>query len=474
MREQSVRASVYRCRDLWQTPLGVDKDSSDLGRRKPGRVRRTATREPVRPLLPVTLRPGGVRYAPGVRAGNWVFATGHKGTADFVSGIAPEVLEAAAPNHGLPKNKKEALRVFANFDKVLKAGASDRDHVVRVDQYYRHGQVVPAYHEVRRRFFGGYIPPSTSNLHQAFLLAGQDMEVQLMAVACGKGLKPVQHRPKDLPVHASSGYSPVLTCGDYVFVAGQTAEAFKAEEGPIDPAARLYAGHLWKGSPIKLETEFIITRKLVPALATAGNRLEDLVKAQVYVRDVSDIPKFNEVWARHFPKAPPATTIITTADPGFVCEVGRIEINTISVRRGGRTKKHVVDAGVPMPFRGQVQAIRAGDLLFLGGLMAVDARGALAAEASVDPRQPHFASAAELQMDYMLAQADRICRATGTSLANLVRAQQFHTRLSDFPAAWRAWDRRLPSRYLPFSAIEVPALAVPGAVVLLDLWVYVP
>ena len=38
------------------------------------------------------IQPGGVRYAPGVRAGRWIFATGHKGTADFVSGMAPEVL----------------------------------------------------------------------------------------------------------------------------------------------------------------------------------------------------------------------------------------------------------------------------------------------------------------------------------------------------------------------------------------------
>lgn len=431
-------------------------------------------RSAIRPLLPVTIEPGGIRYAPGTRAGRWVFATGHKGTAAFGSGMAPEVLEADAPGHGLPKNKKEALRVFANFAKVLKAGGSDRDHVVRVDQYYRHGQVVPAYHEVRRKFFGGHIPPSTSNLHQEFLLQGQDMEVQLMAVAPGRGMKPVQHRPKDLPVHASSGYSPVLTCGDYVFVAGQTAEAFKAAEGPIDPAARLHAGHLWKGSPIKLEAEFIIARKLVPALATVGNRLEDVVKAQVYLRDLDDVPKFNEVWAKHFPKAPPATSIITTSNPGFVCEVGRIEINTISVRRGGKTRKQVVDAGVPMPFAGQVQAIRAGDLLFLGGLMAVDAKGALAAPARIDPRQPHFASAAELQMDFMLAQAEKICRKAGTSLANVVRAQQFHTKLGDFNAAWRAWDRRLPGQFLPFSAIEVPALPVPGAVVLLDLWVYIP
>jgi enamine deaminase RidA (YjgF/YER057c/UK114 family) len=337
-------------------------------------------------LLPVTIEPGGIRYAPGARAGRWIFATGHKGTADFVSGMVPEALDAAAPRHGVPKTKKEARRIFANFDKVLKAGGSARANVVRVDQYYTGGPVVPAYHEVRRDFFGGHVPPSTSNLHQKFLLAGQDMEVQMMAVVPGKGFEVAQHRPANLPVHATSSYSPVLTCGDYVFVAGQTAEAFKTEEGPIDPAARMPAGHLWKGTPIKLETEFIIERKLKPALATVGNTLADVVKAQVYLRDIDDVPAFNEVWAKHFPKAPPATTIITTSNPGFICETGRIEINTISVRRGGSTKKQVIDAGVPTAFEGYVQAIRAGDLLFLSGLMAVGGNGALAPSAQLDPR----------------------------------------------------------------------------------------
>lgn len=428
----------------------------------------------VTPLLPVTIQPGNIRYAPGVRAGRWVFATGHKGTADFVSGMAPEVIDEAAPRHGLPKHKKEAQRIFANFAKVLKAGGTDRKHVVRLDQYYAGGHVVDAYHEVRREFFAGHIPPSTSNLHQKFLLTGQDMEVQLIAIVPGKGFEVAQYRPANLPVHATSGYSPVLTCGDYVFVAGQTSEALKTEEGPLDPAASMPAGHLWKGTPIKLETEFVIERKLKPALATIGNTLGDVVKAQVYLRDINDIPAFNEVWAKHFPKAPPATTIITTATPGFICEVGRIEINTISLRHSGHTRKQVIDAGVPTAFAGHVQAIRAGDLLFLSGLMAADASGALAPAARTDPRQPHFGSAVHLQMDYVLAQAQRICRKAGTSLANVVRAQQFHTDLADFNGAWQVWQQHLPGQHLPFSAIEVPALGVPGAVVMLDLWVYVP
>jgi len=412
-------------------------------------------------VLPV-VQPGGVRYAPGILAGSWLFATGHKGTPDFKGAMAREVVDTKAPLHGLPKNKKEALRIFSNFKTILENANSSPDLVVRVDQYYRHGQVVPAYHEVRRPFFGGHVPPSTSNLHQDFLAKGQDMEIQLLAVTKESGLKPVQHRPKDLPVHASSSYSPVLVCGDYVFVAGQTAEAFDHRNGPLEPEARLWPGHLWKGTPIKLETEFILNKKLKPALSSVSCSLNDVVKAQVYLRDITDAPKFNEVWAEQFGDNPPATTIITTSNPGFVCEAGRIEINTISVRRGGETKKERIDAGVPMPFKDQAQAIKAGDLLFLGGMMAVDERGALAVKG--------FSG----QMNHILDRAEQICRKAGTSLANVVRVQQFHTDLGDFKAAWKAWDKRLPRQYLPYSAVETPALAVPGALVMLDLWVYAP
>ena len=440
----------------------------------PARTKTALTESAVTPLLSVTIQPGNVGYAPGVRAGRWVFATGHKGTADFVSGMAPAVVDAAAPRHGQPKHRKEAAQIFANFDRVLQAGGTDRNHVVRLDQYYSAAQTVDAYHDVRREYFGGRIPVSTSNLHQKFLLTGQDMEVQLIAIVPDADFTVTHHRPQNLPVHATSGYSPVLTCGDYVFVAGQTPEALRIAEGPLDPAARMPPGHLWKGTPIKLETEFVIERKLKPALATVGNTLAEVVKAQVYLRDVDDIPAFNEVWTKHFPKTPPATTIITTSTPGFICEAGRIEINTISVRRDGRTKKEVIDAGVPTVFAGHVQAIRAGDLLFLSGLLAVNERGALAPETCIDPRQPHFGSAVQLQMDCMLNHAQRICRKAGTSLANLVRVQQFHTDLADFNGAWQVWQRHLPGQHLPFSAIEVPALAVPGAVVMLDLWVYAP
>ena len=416
-------------------------------------------------LLPVALQPGNILHATGMLAGRWIFATGRTGMPAF---------DDSAPRRGASRHKVEAQHVFRNFDRVLEAAGSERRNVLRIDQYYTTARAVDPYHEVRREYFGGHVPPSTSNLHQKLLLARQAVEVQMIAAVPSPDFAPTQHRPANLPVHASSGYSPVLTCGDYVFVAGQTSEALKTEEGPLDPRARMPAGHLWKGTPIKLEAEFVIEHKLKPALATVGNTLAEVVKAQVYLRDLDDVPAFNEVWMKHFGAAPPATSIITTATPGFICEPGRIEINTISVRKGGRTGKEPIDAGVPMPYAGHVQAIRAGDLLFLGGLMAVDESGALAPAVRMDPARPYFGSPAALQIDHLLSQAQRICAKAGTSLANVVRVQQFHTELGAFDAAWQVWQKHLPGQPIPFSAVEVPALAVPGAVVMLDLWVHVP
>ena len=124
--------------------------------------------------------------------------------------------------------------------------------------------------------------------------------------------------------------------------------------------------------------------------------------------------------------------------------------------------------------RGQVQAVRAGDLLFLSGLMAIDDNG-LVEEAAIDSGQPHYQSSASAQAECILDNAEKLCAAGGTSLANVVRIQQFHTDIGEFYPVNRAWQRRLGDRALPFTAIEVPSpLPVPGCTLLMDLWVYAP
>jgi enamine deaminase RidA (YjgF/YER057c/UK114 family) len=330
---------------------------------------------------------------------------------------------------------------------------------------------VDAYHQARREYFNGNIPVSTSNLHRRFARAHQSMEVQVMAIAAGKGFA-VRHEAEagSYRIHHSSGYSPAISAGDFRFIPGQTAEALDEREPGLDPEARRGRG-LWKGTPIKLETDFIIRRKLAPTLEAVNANLDSVVKAQVYLRDPADVPDFREVWRKHFP-IEPATTIIATDTPGFIIPESRIEINTIALAKNASTQKKVI-APVPPLFEGATTAIRAGDLLFISGLMAVR-DGALIPGARVDPAQPYYAIPVKAELREIIAQAQAICQAAGTQLSNALRIQQFHADLADLPATLEVWSEAMDGNALPLSPIEVPWLPVPGARLQVDLWVYAP
>jgi enamine deaminase RidA (YjgF/YER057c/UK114 family) len=118
--------------------------------------------------------------------------------------------------------------------------------------------------------------------------------------------------------------------------------------------------------------------------------------------------------------------------------------------------------------------MKAGDLVFMSGLMAFDGQG-LAPSTGADPRQPHFSSSAEAQAEFIIGNIAKLCEAAGTSLTNVVRVLQFHTDLADFYPVYKVWERRLGGRPVPFSAVEVPSpLPVPGATVLIEAWAYAP
>ena len=426
----------------------------------------------VEPLLAVAIPHTTARLARGIRAGRWVFATGQAAT-DYANGLAPDVLQAERPLSGESRYKREARRIFANVQEVLAQVGAGIPDVVRVDQYYTTERAMHPYHEVRHEVFGRQIPPSTSNLHRKFSRTGQTIEIQIMAAVPGCGLA-VRHETfkPSYDISPVSGYSPALSAGDFRFVPGQTGEARKDGEGPLDPEVR-HPRALWRQWPIKLETEYIIKRKLVPCLEGAGASLGGVVKAQVYLSDPEDVPGFNEVWLSHFKGSPPATTIIATADPGFAIHDLHIEINTISLADSGKTRREVIAGPQPPAFDGYVSAIRCGDLLFLSGLMAVE-DGRLIEEARVDARQPFYGIPVKAELRSIIRQAEAICRAAGTSLGNAGRIQQFHTDLADLPAAIEVWDEAMAHAPLPLSPIEVAWLPVPGARVQVDLWVYVP
>jgi enamine deaminase RidA (YjgF/YER057c/UK114 family) len=421
------------------------------------------------PLLPVTLGAGRIPFARGMRAGPWVFASGVLAT-DFENGIAPDVLCEGRPLSGDPRWYREASRMYALADEVLRAGGADFSRVVRTDQYFPDWRAVPFLHQARREYCGNYVAPSTSVLLPRLPLPQAGMTMDVIAVRDGD-IEPVF--PSGLEVPSTSAFVPVVIARDLVFVAGFLAAHQPGDLGGIAPEAKVPEGHLWKGNRIQLEVDYIIRRKLIPALEGAGAALGDVVKAQIYLADLADVPAAAQVWGRHFGDSIPATTFVQTMNPGFAIADARCEINVIALRGGSRLTRKAIAGALPPVCERFPSAVRAGDLVFFSGLIAADAEGLVRA-ARIDPRQPYYGSSIEAQMECLIDEAARVCEAAGTSLENLVRIQQFHTDLSDFYPACRVWQRRLPGRALPIAAAQVPGpLAVPGCTVQLDLWAYV-
>ncbi|MBY0439858.1 MAG: hypothetical protein K2W80_16875 [Burkholderiales bacterium] len=425
----------------------------------------------------MTLGPdAGLRFARGIQAGRWIFASGVL-AADFRDGgIAADVLHSRSPLSGKPRHLRESARVFDHLEQVLAAGGSSLARVVRTDQYFTTWAAVSHYHAERVRRFRPLVPPTTSVLMPALLLKDADLDAQFIAITPAFDATLEAVYPAGLHVPSTSGFAPVVRAGDFVFIAGFMAAHQPGDLGGIAPQAKVPDGHLWKGTRIKLEAEYAMKEKIAVALDAAGSSIDSMVKAQVYLRDMHDLPAFNEVWERWFPdpRKRPAVSYIPTSTPGFAIEDARLEINAIGLVDGASTRRRNIEAGFHTGIDGQPAAVLAGDLLLCSALLAADADGPLPG-CLPDPRQPYFGSTIDAQVDHVVDRAIALCSAAGTSLANMARLQLFMTDLSELDAAWRAFQRRLPGVDLPISAVQVPGpLPVPGCTLMADLWVYAP
>lgn len=241
-----------------------------------------------------------------VRAGNWVFATGLRGAA------SPEL--------------------FRRMEASLVAAGSSMSLVARLDQYYPDFSCVAPYQAARKQAFQGrQVAPSTSVVAGN---PGSQVDLQVMAATTASGYLPTEvqtglNRPE------TSGYAPGLRVGDLIFVAGQLAR---------DASGKL-AAH-----GVEAETQYILQRRLVPALEAAGSGLDLILKAQVYVSQPGEIPAF----------AP--TTVVRVRHPAFLTHEATVEINVIAAHRSARSRIRDL----------QGKARMLDGLLFAGGVNSLE------------------------------------------------------------------------------------------------------
>ena len=105
-------------------------------------------------------------------------------------------------------------------------------------------------------------------------------------------------------------YSQAVSWGDLIFVSGQI---------PIDPATGQVVG-----GDVADQTERVL-ENLAAILEAAGASLGQVLKTTVYLRDLNDFGKMNEVYARFFGEQPPARATVQVArlprDVGVEIEV---------------------------------------------------------------------------------------------------------------------------------------------------------
>jgi 2-iminobutanoate/2-iminopropanoate deaminase len=91
---------------------------------------------------------------------------------------------------------------------------------------------------------------------------------------------------------------------------------------PLDPAT----GELVKGT-IEQETERVM-ENLAAVLAAAGAGFEHVVRTTIFLGDLADFAKVNEVYGRRFPAAPPARATVQVA---ALPRGARVEIDAVAV-----------------------------------------------------------------------------------------------------------------------------------------------
>ncbi len=110
-------------------------------------------------------------------------------------------------------------------------------------------------------------------------------------------------------------YSQAVVWNELVFLSGQI---------PLDPAT----GALVEGG-IEEQTVRVL-ENLKAVLEAAGAGLDTVLKTTIYVKDLGDFAKVNEIYGGYFPSNPPARATVEVARlPRDV----RVEIDAIAFRR---------------------------------------------------------------------------------------------------------------------------------------------
>lgn len=141
----------------------------------------------------------------------------------------------------------------------------------------------------------------------------------LLAALLASGARAAEGMGKEIVVAAEAPkavgpYSQAVKANGMVFVAGQL---------PLDPKT----GLLVPGG-VEQQTERVM-ENVKAILAASGLTLQNVVMSNCYLTNMEDFAKFNAVYAKYFPSAPPARATVGISK---LAKDAQVEVAVIAVR----------------------------------------------------------------------------------------------------------------------------------------------
>jgi len=210
----------------------------------------------------------------------------------------------------------------------------------------------------------------------------------LTSMAAGADVRAIA--PPGSPV--AGPYSPAVMANDFLYVSGQ---------GPVGRDGKVAADF---DAQMRQTLENVRT-----VLAAGGLTMEHVVYAHVYLTDMANYERMNQLWADAFPHAPPARAVLGIYRmPGE----GTVEINAVAFKDLSR-RSVVVYPGYP---GGPVSpAVIAGEKVYLSGFLGVDAAGKVPADPSA-------------QVDAAFEQMNKTLAAAGLDYRHVVFVNPYLTQ----------------------------------------------
>ena len=303
----------------------------------------------------------------------------------------------------------------------------------------------------------------------------------------GESARPSEGRraiwPGEVPPPAMP-YTPVISAGGWVFVAGQLASDFV---NGVAPEARNPDGQPYLNDDLELQSRYVLSN-LAKTLAAAGADIrKDLVRIYQWFTSPHPTPEAFErgdtwphisitnylrtLYGEFAVEHRPASTGMGVRQ--LLVAGTKVEVDMIAIpEREGVVREDIpVPSDVPAPLAGYSPGVRVGDWVFLAGDIPVDWVGDYGRSENFGPpsglardarTNPYFwyGVPIETQAEYVLQKLDKIARAAGTSLDRCVKATVYIGHPNDFPGMERVWRNWFPKD--PPARVVIPYMGLGG------------